>query len=221
VTGTSQTSSPWERPQRFGYHETLRGLGGVVAPLLTGFSLATIAVLVTASDRPPLSDWAEFALGASAAALLFGMQTSFLALSRNPSPAEILSWQPETAVNDDELLNAREAQAATFANMTRLWNLSAPAYDAGITLFLFGLLFLLIPHAKSWSVAHGFAVAAVGIALLGEMWWALANRFDAIRHPVVRDVDASMFAGKLAPLDPVGRAAVLDPERREAAGLNE
>ena len=189
----------------------------MVAPLLTGFSLATIAVLVTASVKPPLADWAETALGLSAAAMLFAMQTSFLALSRNPSPDEIVTWQPETAVSDDALQQARAAQAATFANMERFWDLSGPAYDLGITGFLAGLLLLLIPHANSWSPAHVTAVVIGGLALLGELWWVLANRIHALPHPVVRDLDASRYIDNLAPLDSVGRAAVLDPGRREEA----
>lgn len=64
------------------------------------------------------------------------MQVSFLALARNPSPSEMLTWRPQTAASDDALQEARAEQAANFADMKRLWDLTGPAYDLGTIAFL-------------------------------------------------------------------------------------
>jgi len=213
------TSTPWRQPDHFGYSETLRGLGGVVAPLLTGFSLTSIALVLTASSAPRDAEWAVVALASTVACLLYSMQVAVLALARSPSPADILTWRPETAVSDAALQSAREQQAATFADMKRLWDRSALAYDLGIIAFLFGLLLLLIPH--SWSVAHCAAVGVASLALAGELYWALANHCEGVgrdHHPVVRDSKPSDFKNKLEPLNEVGYAAVRDPARRGASG---
>jgi hypothetical protein len=42
----------------WGLMVVIRGLGGTVAPLLAGFSLAAAAQLVTSQKPPPLADWA-------------------------------------------------------------------------------------------------------------------------------------------------------------------
>jgi hypothetical protein len=192
----------WRRPQRLGYTETLRGLGGVVAPLLTGFSLATIAALVSADDPPPLADWAILALALTMALLLFSMQVAFLALARNPSPAEVLNWAPEATVSEDELEAARVRQSSDFHEMSRLWNLAGPTYDLGVLAFLAALALLLIPD--TWSESRIAAICVGVVALLGEGWWTLANR-RLLPHPVVRKVKSEMPEH----LSAVQRAAVL------------
>jgi len=209
------TSEPWQIPQRLGYSETLRGLGGIVAPLLTGFSLTTIALLLTSSSKPPLADWAMVPLTIAVACLLFSMQVAFLALARSPSPADILTWRPQVAVSRDALQEARERQAANFADMKRLWYRCGRAYDLGVAGFLAGVVLLLVPH--TWSAPRIAAVLIASLALSGELWWALANWCDRIPHPIERDSTPADFASKLAPLDEIGFAAVLNPDREAAA----
>src|SRR5688572_11389693 len=65
------TTRVWSRPRRLGYPEMLRISGGIVAPLLAGFSLATITLLVTSDSRPRLSEWAVVAFVAAVGFLLF------------------------------------------------------------------------------------------------------------------------------------------------------
>jgi hypothetical protein len=187
-------------------------LGGVVAPLLTGFSLTAIVLLLTASATPRRADWASVAFVIAVACLLFSMQVAFLALARSPSPADILTWKPEVAVSVEALQKARAEQAAHLADVKRLWKLYAATYDVGVVAFLAGVLFLLIPH--SYSLARIVALVVAGLALGLELWWTLANHIESLPHPVVRDPDPATFEDELAPLDPVGYAAVLDPVRR-------
>jgi hypothetical protein len=209
------TSAPWQRPQRLGYSETLRGLGGIVAPLLTGFSLTTIALLLTTRSKPPLADWAMVPMTITVACLLFSMQVAFLALARSPSPADILTWEPQVAVSREALQKAREQQAANFADMTRFWNMCGSAYDLGVAGFLAGVVLLLVPY--SWSAPRIAAVLVASLALCGELWWTFANRSDRVPHPIVHDSDPTKFANKLAPLDAVGFAAVLGSDRESGA----
>jgi hypothetical protein len=204
------TSAPWQRPRRLGYSETLRGLGGIVAPLLTGFSLTSIALLLTTATKPPLADWAVLALTIAVVCLLFSMQVAFLALARSPSPADILTWKPEVRVSREALQKAREEQAANFADMKRFWKLSGDTYDLGLGFFLSAVLLLLIP--PTWSAPRIAAVSVASLGLCVELWWALANQWGRLPHPVVHDPVPATFARKLAPLDEVGFAAVLDPD---------
>jgi hypothetical protein len=215
-SGTAPERAPvWMRPHSLGYHEALRGLGGIVAPLLAGFSLAAIATIVTSSQAPRLAEWAVAALGAAVALLLLSMQVAFLSLTQNSSPEVILSWRPETTVSKEELDRARAAQAADLLEMTRLGRLSFGAYGAGIVAFLLGLVLLMVP--QTWSAGWVIGVAATSAALLLEVWWLVANHVARVPHPVSREVEPSHGAsweGPPPPLDAVGLASVLDPKRQ-------
>jgi hypothetical protein len=152
-----------------------------VAPLLTGFSLATIAVLVTASRHPPQSSWAIVFLTVAVCLFLYAMQISFMALARSPSPSDFLAWVPEIAHDDALLAEARTEQAATFDEMQRFWKIAGLLYDFALDSFLMGVVLLLVPH--TWSLVNGAPVAAAGIALFVELWWTAANRCKGIKHP--------------------------------------
>lgn len=210
----------WQRPRALGYHETLRGLGGIVAPLLAGFSLAAIATIVTSDTAPALAEWAAAAFAAAVALLLFSMQVAIDALRQNSSPSDVLMWRPEATVSDDELQLARLAQAADFREMTRLGRLSLETYGFGLVAFLLGVLLLMIPD--EWSPAWVVGVAVTSAALTLEVWWLAANRMRWLPHPVSRSMKVTHSAGwegEPPPLDSVGLAAVIDPDRRQAAGL--
>jgi hypothetical protein len=211
----ASTSAPWQRPRSLGYSETLRGLGGVVAPLLTGFSLATIALLLTSASKPKLADWAVVAFAGTVGLLLLAMQIAFLALSRSPSPADIRTWQPESAVSAEALQSAREEQAANMHDVNRLWRMCGRSYDLGILAFLAGVVLLLIPD--DWSGPRIVGVVIASLAFAGELWWTLANRFEGLRHPVVRDSDPASFKDKIAPLDAAGQAAALGAAQAESS----
>lgn len=214
-----RTSAPWQRPERLGYAETLRGLGGVVAPLLTGFSLATIALLLTSTSKPKLADWAVVTFAATVGLLLLSMQIAFLALSRSPSPADIRTWQPESAISAEALQSAREEQAANMHDVKRLWQTCGRSYDLGILVFLAGVVLLLIP--SDWSGVRIVGVIIAGLAFLGELWWMLANWFDFLPHPVVRDSDPASFKTKLLPLDAIGQAAALGAAHSETSAAKD
>jgi hypothetical protein len=207
-------------PYRPGYGETMRGRGGVIAPLLTGFSLATIAVLATATFKPPLADWAEASLASAVACLLLSTQTALVRLG-DANPAEILTWHPKATITEQALRDARREQALAFQQQCSSWRWSERSFHLGLISFSTGLL-LLIPH--TWSLPRTVAVAVTGASLCGQLLWCVAGH-DTLRklvpglarlpHPVFNDDDPREEPARL---DRVGLASVLDPERRQAAG---
>jgi hypothetical protein len=222
MTTEAKVQAPvWTRPQMLGYAEAPRGLGGIVAPLLSGFSLAAIAAIVTASDPPPDGDWAVAALAATVALLLFSMQVAFLCLTKNSTPGEILEWHPEATVSDEELAVVRQVQASDFYAMARLGKISFIAYGWGLVAFHTAVLLLLVPH--HWSVARAVGFGIVAAALCLELWWLAANRWRRLPHPVERATPLTHTArwdGDTPPeLDRLGRASVLDSSKRRSAGL--
>ena len=218
----SDSRSVWSRPRTLGYPESLRGLGGIVSPLLAGFSLAAITLLLTTDQTktPPQADWAIVAFTVAVVLLLFSMQVAFEALRQNSSPADVLMWRPEATVSIEELRVAREAQAADLAELTRLAGLSFRVYGPGLIAFLTGLLLVLVP--RDWTASSIIGVALAGSAIALEAWWLAANRWHFLPHPVSRRIKPghrSNWVGEAPPLDAGELAAVIDPDRRAAAGL--
>jgi hypothetical protein len=202
----------WRRPTTIlGYAENLRGLGGVVSPLLAGFSLAAIAQILTADSPPPLAAWALVAFAACVALLMHAMQLAFIALALDPSPATHLSWFPEALIDERALADLRRRQAEKYDEMIRYFVRTNIAYDLGLNAFLAGVVLLLVPHR--WTAPHIAALAVAGTALVLELWWAVANRIERVPHPVLR----SPSPPRVVPVRPSLTAAVLDPDRRSLA----
>src|SRR5437899_1807757 len=97
TTGTSQV---WKRHAPIGKFAMVQGMGGIVAPLLAGFALATIAVLLTtgwvnssttSKDGPPFADWAVAALAIAATLFLLTMEFAFVASRYAITPEERLA----------------------------------------------------------------------------------------------------------------------------------
>jgi hypothetical protein len=202
--------SVWERPSALGYQESLRGLGGIVAPLLAGFSLTAISVIVTANDVPRFAYWAVAAFSGCVALLLFSMQTAVSALNQNATPADILMWHPEATVSEAAFQEVRKMQAADFREMKRRGKRSFQAYGWGIVTFLLGVAFLLVPHA--WTASRIVGLVPIGAALLLEVYWLAANRWGSLPHPVEHLIEPSHEAewhGMPPALDAVAISSVV------------
>jgi hypothetical protein len=158
-----------------GEMEAVRGMGGIVAPLLAGFALATIAVLVTASEHPPCASWAILFLAASAVAFVYAMQFSFMALRYGAAPQERLDWTPEAAVDTTQALaELRREQAQDHALNKRYSRRAGIFYNLGLLGFLAGLGFVMVP--KTWSVQSVATLGVVAVAFLAELLWILRSR---------------------------------------------
>ena len=143
-------------------------------PLLAGFSLATIAVLLTETNRPALSGWAVAALVCAAAALLFSMQFNLHALKYGAAPSVRLDFWPEGRTRAAVLQLLRRMQAEDMVRATHLAQLGRVAYNLGLIAFLTALLLLTIP--SSWNVAQIAACAAAGVAVAIEVLWVVRGR---------------------------------------------
>ena len=174
----------WEQPNNLGFADQLRGLGGSVAPVLAGFSLATIATLQTASTGPPLEEWSLVAFASSAVLLLMTMQLSSHALGRSAPPSVRLDWSPGARVDPRTLDGVRQRQRTDMTTVQIFWRRAGLCYDLGLLSFLTGVLLLLIP--EFWSAERIAAVGIAGTALFVEVIWAAKTWAKTIRHPLRR-----------------------------------
>jgi hypothetical protein len=165
----------WKRPGSIGDLEAIRGMGGVVAPLLAGFALATIALLVTSAHpaQTPQAPWAVACLAVSAVLFLNSIQYSYLAVRSGTTPTAYLEWDPAAKLDPKRLNDVRLEQAADRKLFDRFNGIAGLLYDGALLLFLAGLALVIVP--QEWQPANGVALGAVSLAGAFEVTWILAR----------------------------------------------
>jgi hypothetical protein len=168
-SGAAVPALIWKPPIPLGEAEVVRGLGGIVAPLLAGFSLAAIATLLTATSPPRLTEFAIVAFVLTVAVLLFAMQFAFVALRYVVLPSDRIDWHPEASTKSEVLKKVREEQAVDQA-ITKIYaDRTALLYNLGLVFFSAGLTLLLVP--TRWTVGRILALAIAAVATSLELYW--------------------------------------------------
>ena len=170
-------------------------MGGIVAPLLAGFCLATIAVLASSADadKTPLANWSIFCLAAAGVAFLGAMQYSFLALRSGSPPSAYLDWLPDAAIRDDRLTELRLEQAADRHLFELYFGRAGFLYNVALLFFLAGLGLLIVPG--HWQVSNMLALAVVSAAFVVEFLWSVSGPLAGVGrmlNPVRADVIAKV-----------------------------
>jgi hypothetical protein len=166
----------WERPVPYGYPETIQSAGMVVAPLLAGFTITLIGLIVDTSNQGiRYRDTALLILAGAVAALLAAVQCAYAARQFMVTPDEIEAWWPgvNNAADQNEVTQWWELRAEQLAHwqMHSRWAARFRyAYHTGVVLVLAGLAAVLIPP-HGMSTARWVAVVVVAGAALGEALW--------------------------------------------------
>ena len=204
----STHSRVWKRPSPIGETEALRGLGGIVAPVLMGFALATIAALAAGSTQLPGADAAIFLLVLSAGCFLYDMQFTSMALRYAASPAERLDWLPEATVDEGILEQERKRQARDRVLCKKYSRRAAFFYDIGLLTFLGSMGAVLVP--SHWTLWRGLAALALGVAIAVELVWAV-GRWTGHHWKRLTPLEADVPEDQvtLSPLEEANRQAVL------------
>jgi hypothetical protein len=192
----------WQVPGKFGYGEAVQSAGTVVAPLLAGFTIALIGLIVDTSNKGVgHRDLALLVLMAAAAALVLAIQCSYSARQYLTTPGELEAWYPELARAEPREPGpslsrpttywwmAREEQAA-HANLHRRWSQRFRlAYHSGIVLVLAGLAITLIPPGYISPIRY-CAIGLAALAAIAETSWITATGLSPLAELQKRDLEA-------------------------------
>lgn len=157
-------------PPTSAYVQVVDKLGTIAAPLLAGFSLTLIGVLVGA-DAPKTIRWPDCTLAALTVAtvlFLLAVQWTITAMQFTLTPEEHAA---RTASLTEQ---QRQVAYADVMSTFRSWSERARlAISEGIALVLLGLIGVLLPPGRLCDLAAGRVVALIGAgaALLYEIWW--------------------------------------------------
>lgn len=169
--------SHWDTPRLYGEAEALNIMGNIAAPLLGGFSLASMVLTVTITTSE--TRWPDAALLLfMLAAVLFVATVQFMFAARmfQASPPDFKAWWPdaEQPQRIKKLQNEQKRHAAGF----RMWSYRARvAYRVALLCLLAALTMLAVPaesHGQV-SVLRWSAVAVGGAVFIVQAIWTIGN----------------------------------------------
>ena len=156
----------WRKPAPLGYGNAIDSVGAVAAPLLAGFSLASVIIV---SDDAANFRWpgaVMLALTVAAVMLVAAVQCGYSARQYLWSPAEVFAWWPDLEGGSQRETLLRDEQAEAFGRWVAWTRWTRIAYDSGILALLAGLALALPPPRGTGGneilrwVASGVAFAA-------------------------------------------------------------
>jgi hypothetical protein len=153
-------------------------MGTVAAPLLAGFALTTVVVLVTTSTvkTMPLYEWGVVLFSLAGMLFVFTVQFTYMGLMYAASPSERVDWLPHAAgqePDDETYATATRIQVMDLALQERYFTRAGRLYALGILSYTAGLGLIVIPH--DWDVARGMVVAMLTIAFALEVVWFVST----------------------------------------------
>jgi cell division protein FtsL len=165
----------WDVPYPYGWEAAIESAGAVAAPLLAGFSI-TLITLVLSIESLHWANVALFLLVAATLCLLGAVQATFWMRRFVVTPSELSDWWGDELKNPDRLL-AVEQEQRTLAQQQRVWAGRARwLYDGGILFLLLALPAMLVPKGGI-NHAGAMRLAAIALALLGfaaELLWTFS-----------------------------------------------
>jgi hypothetical protein len=174
----------WRKPAPLGYANAIDSVGSVAAPLLAGFSLASVIII---SDDAVNFRWpgaAILGLAIAAVTLVGAVQCAFNARQYIWSGTDVREWWPDMEENSkrEQLLRAEQERAFYRWQTWTAW--TRRTYEMGI-LALLAALALALPPQHAMGIQGSLRWAGSGVAFAacaGEVCWIAANSWRASRQ---------------------------------------
>jgi hypothetical protein len=165
------TTRPQPVPYPYGVHGAADNLGGMAAPLLGGFAVTLLGLVLQVEKDMRWPGLALFLFAAGAVLFLQVVQLHARARAFVTSLRQALEWYEDA--EDPERIDRVRAEVIQHDAAWRFWVRRARAcYNLGIILLLCGSAVLLVP-AKS-SQLDSFRIAAITVILTGVLFEVLA-----------------------------------------------
>jgi hypothetical protein len=147
-------------PYRHSLDDSFDAMAGVAAPLLAGFSIAFIGLVIGSAAAFRWPGLTLLSLTTSALLLITAVQGGFW----------VRHYRPDVS-NED-----KSGWTLALPEFTRWLHVTRWSYNSGIALLLLGLALALSPRSHDPdSVWRQAATAIAGAAAIGEVVWALLS----------------------------------------------
>jgi MFS family permease len=164
----------WKTPAPYGHQGAIDSAGTTAAPLLAGFTITLIGLVINRSVELRWPDIALLFLTSAAVCLLVAVQCAYSARQYVVTPAELEAWWPDHDAKGrwEQIRGIQFGHAELFARWVKRFRIS---YHAGILFVLAAITVVLIPkHSFNLGSARAAAVAVAALGTLVEALWIAA-----------------------------------------------
>lgn len=181
--------SGWAKPAPFGAPAAVQSLSGTAAPLLAGFCLTVVTLIIQQPGQFRFPGATLLLLSGAIVLLLTCVQCGFWARQYFASPDEAASWFPDYDTSRERQDKVQEEQRNNYAFYLRWANRARLTYAAGIVAVYCALAASLVPTSEADDVRlRGVAALVFALAAVAEILWtvwawrgSLARRVRRIR----------------------------------------
>lgn len=165
----------WEPPNPYGYAQAVSSAGSVGAPLLAGFTVALIALVLPNGSSMRAPGLALDLLSVAAVVLLASVQLTFMAARYAVLPSELEAWWPDLDI-DERRAQLREEQREHHHLHLRWSRRFRWAYNLGILFLLAAVAVILMPPSHHHHLAERWVAAGIVAAgLFAEVAWIVGS----------------------------------------------
>jgi hypothetical protein len=162
-----------------GAPDALSMLSGTAAPLLAGFCITFVGLIIQAEGLSRFPGVALVLLASAAILLLYCVQCGFWARNYYVSPEAAIPWFEDYSTNLGRRVVVHREQVDDYAIYTMWAKRARRSYALAIIAMLTGVAVTLIPAEPfSQHVLQLVASGMFAMAALGELMWALS----ALKH---------------------------------------
>jgi hypothetical protein len=191
-------------PNPYGLFATADGLGGVAAPLLAGFAVTMLALVVQIADDVRWPDVSLVLLGAAAVLLLQVVQLNARARGYAVTPGQAQEWYPDIERNPARVQVVNWELRHHMACWRALVRRARARYNLAIVLLLCGIAVLLVPKKTAELTAvRGLAIAVIALGAVIEVAAILADWGRKARSGSVRSKIPNLLRWATSPVPPV------------------
>jgi hypothetical protein len=160
----------WKIAGTYGYAEAVTTAGTLAAPVLAGFSITLIVVVIQAGSDMGAPGAALDLLAAAVVALVLSVQAAFIARIYLARPSDILEWWPDAT--DEEVTGLREEQRMLTDKYRRWASVFRRSYNLGLLLLIAAVTMIMMPPSHSHHEVErwiGFSILAAAFG--AELLW--------------------------------------------------
>lgn len=171
--------NPAERPPAppdpYGAFAAVDGLGGVASPLLAGFAVTLIALVIQVEAHLRWPNAVLVLLGLAAVLFLQVVQLNARAKGYAVTPAQAREWYADFASPERQKVVHWELRHhyACWAHLVRR---TRTRYNLGVLVLLTGIAIMLVPRGKGLDAVRISAIAVIALGALVEVLELVAQR---------------------------------------------
>lgn len=172
----------WTVPEPYGYPEAVATAGSVAAPLLAGFSITFIGVVLQLGPNIRAPGLALMVLAVATISLLGAVQAAFMARMYQVTPSQLLAWWPDHGVEhrQEQIVEEQRRHVAQHARWAAWFRRS---YNFGVMFLLAAATIVMMPPPHGVQTERWIGCVILAIGFVGELAWLVGTWAEHLGRP--------------------------------------